>query len=304
MYKSNKLPNDDDNYNDDNNKKYFPSKSFRNNDSRVPILNKEKMDKPMNMGMFVPDSPNEAYYDVVTGGDDFMMDSRDFKTPIDYDKLGSYEPEQCNKNKNKNKSKTKKRRTVTKSIPTGFDMNDTRFDPRTDFRMDPGPEKFDKRISQYRISPDPDPRNKYILSNLSKKIPENYSSENQHQKFIGHNSDGLSKDLHNFYDMANKSSNMDRCYSEYDSNYCNYNGKMKQKNNRILTDDGYLDNRYGKFDRPNFSEKSDMDMKSKMVIPKLSSKDKKNLNTYNYTMQSVIDNGLSKPMKNYEFVAL
>ena len=76
---------------------------------------------------------------------------------------------------------------------------------------------------------------------------------------------------------------------------------MKQKNNRILTDDGYLDNRYGKFDRPNFSEKSDMDMKSKMVIPKLSSKDKKNLNTYNYTMQSVIDNGLSKPMKNYEF---
>jgi len=186
-----------------NKKQYFPSKSFRDNDERVPVPNKQEFDIPKNMGMFVPDKC-ETYYDerMVNKNID-IMDSRDF---------------------------------AYKTIK-GFDLDDTRFDPRSDPMMFPGYEKNNKYSSQYRI--DPDPRNKYIISDLNDP------------------STNINTNTNTFHD-----------HSEY----------KRTSNNQIINDDleKILSNNfnYGNFAAPFLSEKSDVDYDSKKFIPNIASKSK------------------------------
>lgn len=113
-------------------KQYFPSKTFRDSDARVPKLNKHSFEKPVNRGMFHPDKGGSFYEDKDDINTDVIMDARDFKS-------------------NSN---------------LGFDMNNTRFDPRSDPKMFTGPEYYSRHSSQYRV--DKDPRNRNIISNMYK----------------------------------------------------------------------------------------------------------------------------------------
>lgn len=156
------------NQNKKSKKQYFPSKEFRN-DKRVPKLKQPNMEKPPNMGMFAPDNINDVFYELGSYEnpieENYIMDSRDFPENI-----------------------------------TGYNIDDTRFDPRTDPYMDvsvKGEKKYDKHTSQYRIDP--------------KKT-------------------------------------------------------------------------YSKQTKPHFSEKSDMDIKNKVVIPNVSSNNKRSQTTFDYKM--------------------
>jgi len=71
-----------DKFKEDNNNlgKYFPSKSYRDNDPRVKKIKPEKFKKPQNMGMFAPDnnkSDLDKYYEFKNKNCDYF-DSRDF----------------------------------------------------------------------------------------------------------------------------------------------------------------------------------------------------------------------------------
>jgi hypothetical protein len=143
----------------------------------------------------------------------------------------------------------------------GFSLNNQRFDPRTDPRMDPGPENNSKHDSQYRVTQDidprkygSDPRNKYIVSNLSKKEAE-----------IKNNS-GIQMTTGN-----NAFSNLSDCQK---NNYNLINNQDKQHNSN--------QNGYGKIEKGSFSEKSTMDLENKMVIPKMSHNLNKGLDHSSY----------------------
>lgn len=64
-------------------KQSFPSKQFRDNDSRVQKINKQTHDMPLNMGMFVPDKKNDRYYEGKVQNMDKIMDARDLKLQSD-----------------------------------------------------------------------------------------------------------------------------------------------------------------------------------------------------------------------------
>jgi hypothetical protein len=220
-----------------NEKQYFPSKNLRN-DPRVPDIEKLKVKKntPANMGMFVPEGGGR-YYENSSGIDDNkIIDSRDFPKFV-YD--GS-----------------------------GFNLNETRFNPRIDPKIEPGIEENNKYDSQYRIPPDPykrevdpDPRNKYILTDLSKK-----SHKHKNQKSI-----------------------INKTYDEYDNmnSYKDYN--LIDQNEKIIPQ-----TRYGDDIMPSFSSTSEMDMDNKLVIPNIASKAKKELNSGNYRFETYFGRGGSR----------
>lgn len=223
-------------------KQYFPSKAFRDNDPRVQVLNKPDNTLPINRGMFVPDGPNAFVYEDEPTNTDPILDPRDFTDNA----RATLNTRFCDMGSN----------TVSLNTGTGWSFDDTRFDPRTDPKMYPGREKYDKHSSQYRIDPnngktnDPDPRNKYIISNLKKKNTEH------------------------IYDQAHIN-NTGMCYDTMD----------KPKDFNLINSDinDVLDNgkRYGEFAAPKFSEQSDIDYDNKMFIPNISSKSN-NLNTSSY----------------------
>ena len=141
---------DKDTYNklagNNNTKKYFPSKEFRN-DKRIPEIEKSKKTHkiPSNQGMFVPDN-NGRYYEEVDRNDNNsgkMMDARDFP----------------------------------KMDGRGFDLNETKFSPRIDPKIYRGKEEHNKYESQYRIPPDP--RNDYIISDISKNKNNDNNNDNK-----------------------------------------------------------------------------------------------------------------------------
>jgi hypothetical protein len=211
-------------------KRYFPSSSFKE-DSRVPDIEKcmpKQTSTPINRGMFVPEK-NERYYEIPSHTENKMLDSRDFP-PFVYD-------------------------------GRGFDPNDNKFNPRIDPHIDTGIEKYDKYQSQYRIpptpmsNPDPDPRNKYIISDLSKK-PR--SRKHEH---------GTNVDMSQF--------------SEYDEMKTYKNYQLIDKNDRMSQDA-----RYGNELAPSFNAASEMDLDNKVVIPNMASKSKKDLNCGNYRFES------------------
>lgn len=70
-------------------KQYFPSIKFRDNDKRMKIFNfkNQKMNKPINRGMFAPDTPSDDFYDDPTDKiissskyGPTIMDGRDFRS--------------------------------------------------------------------------------------------------------------------------------------------------------------------------------------------------------------------------------
>ena len=240
-------------------KQYFPSKTFRNNDSRVPELKQENKNKPANMGMFAPEI-GEAYFEGPQRELDEIMDFRDltghnrsFSKPIitmddegeiggpqGYHSMGQRFVESLPSQQSWGGSDN----TYELFEGKGFDIDDTRFDPRSDPRIYPGPEKYPKCSSQYRVSGDPDPRNKFMINDLTKK---NSSNNGQFSSF----------------DNSNQNNKL-------------LNGKVSD----ILK----KQKRYGEINRGSFSEKSDMDFKNKMVIPRMGKNPKKDLNTANYRM--------------------
>lgn len=305
MYKPHHLAFSENNKKGQKSRQYFPSSSFKKDD-RVPEITKPEMNKPVNRGMFVPDSDYDAYYEDRPQQIDGIMDGRDLQSNANID-LNLY-----------------------KNI-TGFNLADSKFNPRTDPEMDPGIEKYNKYRSQYRIDPSSsknckprndfdkkyqtgDPRNKYILSDLSKKKKkhlhgsnkasmtlDNYSSfeddnnvhggldnSNESTKYLesfakhGHGH-GLESDT-GFSEFAGyDDSTASRTYSILKPDKYNSRNDRNGRNGRNNRD-GSNDSRYGKMDSPGFSEKSDMDFDAKMNIPKLCSRDRRDLSTYNYRM--------------------
>ena len=265
-------------------KQHFPSRSFRNNDPRVQKLKKENRNiKPTNMGMFAPER-GESFYEGPTRKMDNVMDSRDlvgsshtFTDPVfgldgtEHDKLGG--PMGYNSMGGDNKYEL---------TGTGFDLDDTRFDPRSNPRIYPGPEKYNKYSSQYRIDPSspnnsppnnscpnnscpntsypPDPRNNYIISEMTKKNTENTGN-----------------------------------YSAFNAEDSNKGYKLL---NESVSDILKKNKRYGEFSQPSFSEKSDMDLNHKMVIPHMAQHSRKNLNTASYQMMPYISE--RQPIKDAE----
>lgn len=258
-------------------KQYFPSKSFRDDDSRVPEIsknrNKQNNELPINRGMFFPNE-DESYYDDPIKPTNPMMDSRDFVQDVNYN-VGSKgglngggsgsklsEPDFYQGNQQRFDQVLDPEHSQNKQ-KQGFSLNDQRFDPRTDPYMDPGPENKNKYDSQYRVSQDidprkygNDPRNKYIVSKLNNKEPE-IKNNSGIQMTSGNNS------YSNYPDYQNNDYNL---VTDHD----------KQQFSRH--------NGYGQMDRQPFSEKSTMDLENKMVIPKMTNNLNKGLDHSSYRM--------------------
>lgn len=79
----------------------------------------------------------------------------------------------------------------------------------------------------------------------------------------------------------------------------NLSGNSNMKPYRLFDGEPLKGGRYGAFDEPTFSEKSDMDTMYKTVTPKLSSNSKREQSTYDYTMGGNISN--KKQVRDSEF---
>lgn len=195
-------------------KQYFPSRELMN-DPRIPQIEKEQRNLcgiPINRGMFVPED-NSRYYEDPIQPLERILDSRDFS----------------------NDGK-------------GWDTSHMRFQPRLDPLMDPiGIETHDKHESQFRI--DPDPRNKYIISDLLKQ--EKSKQCTPHGKF-----------------------NSNKVFKNY---------------NLIDHDNIGIQKRYGEELESTFSQMADMDTDHKVVIPSVASRSKKDINTSAYRMETFND---------------
>nr|QBK88375.1 MAG: hypothetical protein LCMiAC01_00390 [Mimivirus LCMiAC01] len=241
-------------------KLYFPSKAFRDGDPRVPKPRKTKYELPLNMGMFVPEKDASYFEGPIFQSN--LHDARDFASMND-----------------------------EKNI-TGFDINDVRFDPRTDPVMHrdqymrklpvsiplnkyhknscipiefgahkiiprhPYIEKHDKNKSQYRVPHDDDPRNKYMISDIS----NNDAGYNKnHISVCGYKNDNI--------DLLKDHKLIGGCLSNVLNN----------------------EKRYGSAPKQSFSEKSVMDTKNKVVIPKMNNKFDRNFDTSSYTLKPPIN---------------
>jgi hypothetical protein len=203
-------------------KAQFPSKSFKE-DSRVQKIKKQPNNRPLNRGMFVPDGPEEYFYEDKINPVDDILDARDLRL---------------------------------KNI-SGFKIDNSKFEPRTDPFMDPGIEleSYNRMGSQYRIGSEYDMPYSNFKSDVSDKI------NNKNKKQV--TKDTLSSIGR---DLSNES------YS--DNNYNNYNNKNKKHS-------------YGKIDKPVYSSETTMDTGTKMVIPNMATRDKRGLSTHNYTFGMV-----------------
>jgi hypothetical protein len=221
----------------DRSKPSFPSKKFRDNDPRVPELKNNKPEQPINRGMFYPDKSSDMYYEDPIQEVDPVMDARDFRDISNQDGNDFTD------------------------VGKGFDLDDSRFDPRTDPRMFPGLENHDKYKSQYRTSPKNNPLDKFFT-----------------QRIIGDSKKNK---------RVNSLTEDDIFSSEY--------GRFKNFDVMEAHDYRYLDREerrggrkrnstYGEMDKPSFSEKSDMDFDNKIVVPNVSSREKRDLSTFNYRM--------------------
>ena len=256
-------------------KQYFPSKAFRDNDPRVPVPLKDKPNRPVNMGMFVPDE-GETYFEGNVNVDNPRMDMRDM-SGLDLSN-------------------------------SGFDLNDTRFDPRNDPYIYPGTEEFSKYGSQFRVNPkkqshyrnkefNPLHKNKRVRSDIkcpsNKNIPTNKSLNDRfHEKsFAKHlrcgvasptDRNGCFADRRNNYIISDLGSSNKQKFNEFNlnnlgggnSNFASFSKNNFEDNKLIENFDKAFksDSRYANYSEPVFSEKSTMDTELKVVIPKMSSK--------------------------------
>lgn len=214
-----------------NEKQYFPSREFRN-DKRVPKIEKQDPNAqlPINRGMFVPDN-NGRYYEDKPSNKNMMISPRDFP-PYQYD-------------------------------GTGYDITETKFNPRIDSKIDPGPAKFreiyQKNNSQYRIDPnpnkttDPDPRNKYIISDLLAKADKLKTEIGEHNK----------------------------------QQVSEYNEGAVYKDYKLLDDvkSQKQESRYGQVNMPTYNAASEMDLENKVVVPNMACNSKRGGDNFNYRLE-------------------
>jgi len=151
-------------------KPYFPSSKFKNKLEKNQVINNKL---PVNRGMFIPDSGGRYYEDPISNINT-IKDARDFPSLVKNDLM---------------------------SFGRGFDPNDNKYNPRIDPKIDPGNEIFSKYDSQFKVTDrhncshhnkkkynetstyNKDPRNKYIISDLSKsKININNDSNTYDQE--------------------------------------------------------------------------------------------------------------------------
>jgi hypothetical protein len=201
-------------------RQYFPSKEYRDSDPKFNKIKikKEKFDKPKNRGMFVPDKGKPLYEDPIQNVD--IMDSRLLSNTYNKNLDNTFNKLQDNSYNNKQEHMKDKSECQYNKNFNGFKLNDTRFDPRTDPKMNPGFEKHNKYDSQYRI--DPDPRNKFIIGDL-------LNNDNQ----------TLGSNYCKFEDSSKKD------FKLLDEDVSKILSKQK---------------RYGDLARPTLSEKSNMDL--------------------------------------------
>lgn len=215
-------------------KQYFPSKEFRD-DKRVPKIEKQDPNAQLiNRGMFVPTN-NERYYEDKPSNKIMMVSPRDFP-PYQYD-------------------------------GTGYDISESKFNPRIDSKIDPGPGKFrevyQKNNSQYRINPDPnqkttdpDPRNKYIISDLLAKADKLKAEISQHNK----------------------------------EQVSEYNEGAVFKDYKLLDDvkNPKQEARYGQANIPTYNAASEMDLDNKVVVPNMACNSKRGVDNSNYRFESYL----------------
>lgn len=102
-------------------KQHFPSRTFRDDDIRVQKIQKLKTDKtPINRGMFVPDHSDGRFFEDPVDDSIQILDARDFKDT----KTGE-----------------------------GWKLDQSRYNPAIDPKIDSGRPDRNKYTSQYRIDP-------------------------------------------------------------------------------------------------------------------------------------------------------
>ena len=250
--------------NDESAKKYFPSKEYRDNDPRVQVLKRPSTDRPSNMGMFVPEI-NEAYYEERSEPIDGFLDTRD--------------------------------------MITGFELNNQRFDPRVDPVMNPGFETNDKYTSQYRI----DPFNTGNYDNGRTNRNHQNKKENKKTHQHGKNSSHTNPNF-----CARGVGKRSKCKAFNDDSMGGYmvlGGNNESSSPSSGSDyasfssfgDGVEggagsgnESMYGNINNPGMSYKSDMDTDLKVVVPSISSNDKRGMSTWDYTLGPYI--GQQKPV--------
>jgi hypothetical protein len=236
----------EDSYDDTN--KFFPSHGMRD-DPRVQKLKKPDIDnRPLNRGMFAVDDDDifdSIYEDPHKELDDDILDARDFSSD--------------------------NKRSDDKNL--GFSLNDAKFNPRTDLRIDRvSDEKFDKKTSQYRVG-----------SQETRECRKTNNTDQRNNKVIS----DIFKKTDNDKKMIDKSSSA--LYSQSKKNK-DYNLLEEGDKEKFLRD-----TRYGQFADPTFSEKSDIDTDNKVVIPKIASKSNKGLNTGDYRLTTFLEQNIDDP---------
>mgnify|MGYP001159265867 CR=1 FL=1 len=213
IYNSNTVESYEKKKNSYDNKKYFPSKAFRD-DPRVSDIERYKKENeaPINRGMFYPEK-GESYYEGPTREINPMMDSRDI--------VGFSLDEQYNTTR-KNRSNN---------------------------------QKYGKS----------DPRNNYIMSDLiddSERIRNNSGVP-------------MSSGIKSYSNIAEFNNNgYSLMTQEEKDNYSRQNG-------------------YGKLARNTYSEKSTMDTNNKVVIPNISQRSDRDLNTSEYHLAKFYNDPLA-----------
>lgn len=221
----------------------FPSSKLAD-DPRVPDIDKVKPSSetlPINRGMFMPEKNGHFYEDVCSKdlNSNQIIDPRDFP-PYEYD-------------------------------GTGIDINNMKFNPRVDPRIDVSyiknpraikndmRERCNKYHSQYKIPVDPQ--------------NDDINQQKQKQK---------RKQCNNKYGV-NPTQVTD--YSKYDNTNA-------YKDHQILgpREQEPVDERYGMIHEPTYSAQSSMDLDNKMMIPTIASRARE-VNIGNYRFESYFGQG-------------
>lgn len=136
----------------------------------------------------------------------------------------------------------------------GFDLNNTRFSPRLDPRIDPGREEHNKYDSQFRIPFNPNQKEKCDSRNMSRK----YTDQRNKHILTDFDNDG---------------------FKGFD-NSTSYSSFKKGKNRTYGKDVSELQDSF-----------SEMDFDNKVVIPNNNSKFKKELNSSDYRFETYYGKG-------------
>lgn len=223
-------------------KNSFPSKNYRDNDPRVLTINKININekKPINRGMFCPDDDDGYYATDMIPLD--ITDARDFENKTLNEQDNMYNNKQYNglsyfDNAEKDSN--------------GWSLNNSRFNPRSDPKIDKGIQDKCKYNSQYRI----DPRNNYVMDNMANS------------------------------NMDNMSNNI---WGSFNNNTTLNNDTLKNTliDNNIL----YNGTSYGNKNNNSYNETNNIDYDNKRFIPNVNGNNKRDINTSAYKRMPYMGN--------------